>query len=55
MHNWDYYTNVDEDRFVQDLDLSEASKERLEEILQKATEKAYEQGHDDGEAEASED
>lgn len=48
-HNWDFYTNTQEDTFIRDLDLSDASKGQLEEILQKVAEKAYEQGVEDTE------
>lgn len=51
-HNWSYYTNPSDDRFISDLDLSQASKESLEEILQKVAEKAYEQGVEDTEVDA---
>lgn len=52
MSNWDYYTNTTEDTFIRDLDLSQDSKDQLEETLQKVAEKAYEQGVEDTEVDA---
>lgn len=46
-HNWDYYTNITDDQFIENLDLSDRSKEQLTDLLQKVAEKAYEQGQED--------
>jgi hypothetical protein len=53
-HPWHFYTTPTQDRFIESLDVSEASKKELKETLNHIATLAYDSGYKD-KAEESED